>query len=126
MTRLRGQTIVATLIVIAIICMLAVVLLMGSGAFSKGGAKSSREDGLGKTTVGAVKYEAKDEVCKSNLKQCRSAIMMASTTDDAFPSSIQDLRIGDSFYSCPIGNEPYNYNPTDGAINCPHPGHESY
>lgn len=122
----RGQTLVASLIVIVIMCVLAVVLLQGSGAFSKEGAKSSRPDGLGKTTVSTVKYAAKDDVCRSNLNQVRSSIEINTTTDDQRPATLEDTRLGAQFYECPIGHERYNYDPSTGKVSCPHPGHENY
>jgi Tfp pilus assembly protein PilE len=122
----RGQTLVATLIVIVIMCVLGVVLLQGSGAFSKDGPKSSRADGLGKTTVSSVKYAAKDDVCRSNLNQVRSSITINTSTDDEYPATIEDTRLGSSFYECPIGHEKYLYDPSSGKVSCPHAGHESY
>ena len=122
----RGQTLVATLIVIVIMCVLAVVLLQGSGAFSKEGAQSSRKDGLGKTTVSAVKYAAKDDVCRSNLNQVRSSITINTSTDDEYPTSLYDLKLPASFSECPVGHDKYIYDSTSGKVTCPHPGHEAY
>ena len=28
--------------------------------------------------------------------------------------------------TCPVGEEPYDYDPTTGQIHCVHPGHERY
>jgi hypothetical protein len=122
----RGQTLVASLIVIAIVCVLAVVLMQGSGVFSKGGPQSSRPDGLGKTVVSATKYAAKDDVCRSNLNQVRQSITINTTTDDQFPSSLADLKLGSQFAECPVGHEPYLYDPSTGQVSCPHAGHEKY
>ena len=121
----RGQTLVASLIVIAIILVLAVVLLRGSGAFT-GAPASNRADGKGTTVVGAVRYEAKDEVCKSNLGQVRQAIQIAAPLDEDFPATLQDTKLPSEFYACPIGKEPYQYDPATGVVRCPHPGHEKY
>lgn len=119
-SRRRGQTLVASLIVIAIIAILAVALLGGSG-------KSSRADGLGKTLPTQVKLKAKDEACKSNLGQVRASIMIArSNADDAPPADLSETRLGADFLKCPIGGESYSYDAATGTVTCPHPGHESY
>ena len=118
----EGQTIVASLIVLAIICLLAVVALRGN--FGEG--KSPRKDGLGITAPGLVRAMAIDENCRSNLNQVRMAIGMKQTTDDAFPQTIEEAGIGSGFYKCPLGKEPYQYNPSDGTVKCPHLGHEKF
>lgn len=120
----RGQTLVATLIVLVIIAMLAVVMMNGS----LGGGVSHRADGHGTTIPGAVQYAARDDVCRSNLGQVRAAIEIAKTNDDDKPpASLDELRIGKSFEACPIKpNEPYDYDPQTGIVKCVHPGHEKY
>jgi hypothetical protein len=122
----RAQTLVATLIVIAIMAVLAVVLLQGSGAFA-GKSTSPRKDGKGTTTVGLVKYAAKDDVCRSNLGQVREAIMISrGNADDQPPQDIKETKLPAEFYVCPVGHEPYIYDSTTGTVHCPHPGHEKY
>lgn len=119
----RGQTLVATLIVIVIIAMLSVVLLTGS----LGGGTSHRKDGLGTTIPGAVKMAAKDDVCRSNLNQVRLGVQVARTNaDDTPPATIEETKLGSDFYKCPIGKEPYAYDPATGEVRCVHPGHEKY
>ena len=117
-----GQTLVASLIVLAIIAILAVVALRGN--FGEG--KSPRKDGLGITAPGLVRAMAIDEKCRSNLNQVRMAISLRQTTDDAFPASIEETRIGASFYKCPLGKEPYQYDAATGTVTCPHLGHEKF
>ena len=117
------QTLAATLIVIVIIAMLAVVLMNGS----LGPGKSERKDGLGLTLPGAAKLRARDTQCRSNLNQVRAAIVIArSSADDEPPAGIEDLRLGKEFYICPIGKEPYSYDPKLGEAKCVHLGHEKY
>ena len=119
----KGQTLVATLIVLVIIAMLAVTLMNGS----LGAGQSTRADGLGTTIPGKVMYGAKDDVCRSNLSQARSAIAIAKMdNDDKPPASVDELRLSKDFLACPVGKEPFVYNPEDGTIKCVHPGHEKY
>jgi len=119
----RGQTLAATLIVIAIIAILAVAFMTGSLS----GGSSNRKDGLGKTIPGAAKLAAKDDVCRSNLGQVRMAIQIArSNADDTPPTSLAEVQLGNDFKQCPIGKEPYVYKPETGEVSCPHPGHEKY
>ncbi len=119
----RAQTLVATLIVIVILAMLAVVLMNGS----LGPGQSSRKDGLGTTIPGAVKMAAKDDVCRSNLGQVRMGIQIARTNaDDTPPATLEETKLGRDFYACPIGKEPFQYNAETGEVRCVHPGHEKY
>lgn len=117
----RGFTLIATLITVAIICVLMVVMMQGYG-----GPVSNRADGMGKTIPGAAKLTAEDEVCKNNLGQVRQGLAIANLGADGHPESIQDAHIGEQFYSCPVGHEPYQYNPKTGEVHCVHPGHESF
>src|SRR5690349_21845006 len=100
--RQRGQTLVATLIVIAIMGILAVAWLK---PWAVGGtAKPARADGKGNTVPGLVKLKAEDEVCRSNLGQVRLAIQVAqSSGEDTAPQSINDLRLPKEFSYCPLG-----------------------
>lgn len=115
-----GQTLVASLIVIAIIAILAVVMLKGS--FGEG--KSSRPDGRGTTIPGAVMAKAEDTECKQYLSQVRMSLQMSHTSDDAYPETIEGTNLGSTFYECPLGGEKYNYDSHAGKVSCPHPGHE--
>ena len=115
------------LITTAIILVLVVVLFKGSNAFGLQSKASTRPDGKGTTVLGQVRYDAKDTVCQSNLGQVRSAIMIyESSNDDHPPDNLQELKIGNDFYRCPLGGEPYAYDPLTGAVHCVHPGHEKY
>ena len=120
----RGQTLVASLIVLVIIAMLAVVLMNGT----MGAGESNREDGKGTTIPGRVMYMARDDKCMSNLNQARAAIQIARiNADDAPPASIDELRLSQDFLRCSIDpKEPYKYNAEEGTIMCPHPGHDKY
>jgi hypothetical protein len=120
----RGQTLVATLIVVVIIAILAVVLLGGTGMM--GGDAPQRADGQGKTVVGGSLLTAKDEVCRSNLAHIRQSLQMTATLDEPLPDTLEDTRLGANFYRCPVGNVPYRYDSSSGQVGCPHPGHERH
>lgn len=122
----KGFTLISTMITIAIIAVLMVGLFYGSGML-QGKTPSARKDGLGKTVMGQAKYAAKDDVCRSNLGQVRSSIQILSVNeDDKPPEDIHETKLPQEFYSCPVGHEPYVYDPQTGAIHCVHPGHEKY
>jgi hypothetical protein len=100
-----------------------VVMMQGYGT----GSTTQRADGLGKTTYGGAIMTAKDQACASNLQQVRQGLEAAKLSNgDSNPSDIKDAGIGDSFYVCPVGGEPYVYDPSTGQVHCPHPGHEKF
>jgi hypothetical protein len=77
--------------------------------------------------LGQARYDAKDDVCRSNLASLRQAIQIfESTNDDHPPDSLSETKLGQEFYNCPIGHEPYAYDPATGTVHCVHPGHEKY
>ena len=122
----KGQTLVATLVVIAILAVLAVAILR---PWAVGGtAKPARADGLGNSMPGLAKLKADDTVCASNLSQVRLAIQIArGNADDQPPASLAELPgLPKEFLSCPIGHEPYAYDPATGTVRCVHPGHGKY
>lgn len=124
--RRRGQTLVATLIVIAIMGILAVAVMR---PWAVGGtSKPARKDGLGNSVPGLTKLKADDTVCMNNLSQVRMAIQIARTNaDDQAPASLSDLPgLPKEMLACPIGHEPYQYDPATGTVRCIHPGHEKY
>ncbi len=124
----RGETLVGLLVVIAIIAVLAVVTLKGTGAFGK--SESPRADGRGTTIPGLAKAKAEDTVCQNYLGQLRMSLQIAHDTggDESYPQTLEETRLGNQFYSCPMGKgkEPYGYDPTTGRVWCIHPGHEKY
>jgi hypothetical protein len=123
----KGQTLAASLIVIVIIAILAVVMMKGSGAF--GGGPSPRADGRGTTVPGLVKAKAEDTVCRNYLGQLRLSLGIAKMdNEDNWPPSLEDTRLGSTYYTCPMGKgrNPYQYNPATGEVKCTYPGHEKY
>ena len=81
------------------------------------------------TTPGKAIERAHDVECQSNLRTIRASINMARDDQGAPPASIKDIKVGTAnpnFFKCTVGGEDYAYNPQDGTIRCPHPGHEGY
>ena len=118
----RGQTIVATLSVVAIIAILAVVLMKGMG----GAAPKPKADGRGVTVMGNAMATAKDSACESNLSQMRQLIQVQKTTDEEFkPTSPADVPGASGVSKCPVGKETYVID-AQGQVTCPHLGHEKF
>lgn len=122
----RGNSLVGVLVTAAILILLAIVFTVGSGALT-GKEGSSRPDGNGKTLVGKSMYRARDEVCRSNLGQVRQSIqILTDPNDNTPPETLEETKLGEDFYKCPIGKEPYEYDKSTGQVKCVHPGHEKY
>jgi hypothetical protein len=123
----NGFTLISTLLTVVIICVLMVFMMQGYNGTMGIGAPSTRKDGKGTTVYGGAILSAKDQVCKSNLTQVREALQAAKLSgDEGNPPDIKSAGIGDSFYNCPVGGEPYKYDPATGQVHCVHPGHETY
>lgn len=114
-------SVMASLVIIAI---LAVVYFMPKGG------EATRKDGKGTTTVGAAMWKSKDTQCKNNMSQIRQLIYVqvsASGDEEPNPASLNEVQgLPSSMRNCPIGKEAYQYDPSTGKVNCPHPGHEKY
>ncbi|HEY3780488.1 MAG TPA: prepilin-type N-terminal cleavage/methylation domain-containing protein [Fimbriimonadaceae bacterium] len=123
MRKQRGQTIVAMMIVLVIILVLVVVFF---GVRKSG--DSPRADKKGYTNLGLVRYSALDTKCQSDIQQLRLSIKMThdSNVDEGYPATLEDTKLGEEFYKCPVGGEKYVYDPATGEVHCPHPGHEKY
>lgn len=119
---------IGLIVTMAIILVLTVFFLKGPSMFSTSGGGSSRKDGMGTTIPGAARAKAFDDVCMSNLKQVRMSISIShdSNGDEGYPATIEETRLGKDFYRCPLGHEPYSYDPQTGTVKCVHPGHEKY
>ncbi len=120
--RNRGQTIVASLIVVAIILVCVVIMMKGTGDTKP----TPKADGRGTTVLGNVRASAQDEVCRANLGQVKQFLQVAKANDDeAKYTSVADIPGAKSYSTCPVGKEPYTIDAA-GNIKCPHPGHEKF
>lgn len=113
-------TLIGLLIVIVIIGILFALYAGGP----PGGVGPEGEGGA-TTTFGGAKERAQDVLCRNNLSQIRAAISMHVATTGQYPPSLEALDPGVPL-ACPIGGEPYQYDPRTGKVKCIHPGHESY
>src|SRR5579862_1388271 len=108
----RGNSLIGLLAVVAILAILAVVFMRGNNVFSAPGTGSPRPDGKGTTIPGLIKADAQDDVCRSQLRDLRMAIQVAEmNNDDKPPATLQETKQGAEFYKCPVGGEPYQYDP---------------
>lgn len=83
----------------------------------------------GQTTLGAVMDKSKDPVCQSNLKQIRSWIQMEQAENGQFPAALDAKKMGSGtgeILNCPLSNQPYTFNPSNGSVKCTTQGHETF
>lgn len=113
-------TLIGLLIVIVIIGILFSLYAGGPGP-----GRSSPSAGGATTILGGAAERAKDVLCRNNLSQLRAAISTYAATAGTNPSSLQELQAGVSL-TCPVGGEPYQYDPRFGRVRCVHPGHEGF
>ncbi len=116
----RAFTLIEILIVLVIIMALAALLLPHYlGGVTADGKK-----------VRAPVTMAKDTICQEYLGQVRMAISMNKNMDTdadaANPRSLAELKLPYEVTHCPVGGEPYVYNPQTGEVRCPHPGHQNF
>jgi hypothetical protein len=73
--------------------------------------------------------ERSSAACRSNLETVRSLVAAAKAADQngRCPASLSDVGgVTESMTKCPLGDEPYIYDPSTGQVHCQHPGHEGY
>jgi hypothetical protein len=117
----RGSFTLIGLLVVIVIIGIMFAMYFGGG----GGGPAGPGGGSPATTLGGAKQRAGDTVCRNNLSQLRAAIGIAAGTSGENPRSLDGLQAGVSV-SCPVGDEPYEYDPATGKVKCVHPGHEEY
>lgn len=120
MYRNSGFSLIEILVVMAIIVTLSAIatgVYLGNG---KGAPPGKAHSPMGR---------ARDTVCIENIRSVRQSIAAYQTTEteEHFPTALTDMReLSADFRSCPVGREPYNYDPATGQVHCVHPGHENY
>lgn len=117
-TTAPGQTLIAILVVL-VIMMLGYTLFLGPRRMKDGTVKSAPKAALDK---------ASDFECQQYLSQVRQGIAMYGSGDGTEkPGSLADLgKAMAPVTRCPVGGEPYGYDPATGRAWCPHPGHERF
>jgi len=112
-------TLIGLLVAIVIIGILFVVFFNGGGGGSSG-------TGTGATTTpGKAKEMAQDVLCENNLRQLRYELSIYQSSAGTNPPSLASLET-QVVLNCPIGGEPYEYDPLSGQVHCVHPGHGGY
>lgn len=130
--RTHAFSLVGTLVTMAVIAVLACVVYVGGlNYFSASGSEAAkpRPDGEGATIIGRSAAKARDHECQVQLGQVRAAISSFGLEDEQ-PTSLDQIGFPPSTLRCPIGQEPYRFNPNEPdprlAVTCAHPGHERY
>jgi hypothetical protein len=117
------------LVAVVIIAMLASYYLTGSGTVAgrggSGSGLSPNVEGEPTSIPGKARDEAESVVCRNNLGQVRAAIANYQATNGTFPPDLPSLQVGVPL-TCPVGGEPYQYDPNTGQVNCTHRHHEGY
>jgi prepilin-type N-terminal cleavage/methylation domain-containing protein len=106
--------------------LIVVVVLAALGAWLLPGYLGSGKQSVGRTTIQAPIERAHGVECMENLRSVRAAITMAQQTEERFPASLNDLKLGRSILSCPVSKQPYVYNSSTGQVGCAYPPHRSY
>ncbi len=121
--RTSGFTLVEILLVTL------VLLLLGGGLVYFYFGKTVGSGKAGGDIIHTPINRANDVVCQTNLISVRQAIEAerASDPDSKFPQSLDELKeLTPDLRKCPVGGEPYQYDPTTGQVHCVHPGHENF
>ena len=125
MKREAGKSLIGMMVAVVILLLVSIVFITGNGP---GLAKTPpRPDGKGETVLGRSALAAKDDKCRAFLGQIRQSVQInADPVEGTYPAKIEDTKLGQDFYKCPVGKEPYGYDPTTGKAWCVHKGHEKY
>ena len=108
---------------LAAIVIIGILFTLYGGGFTGG----SSQPGGAATTIGGTKDRAQDVLCQTNLQQLRYAISIHQGNMGSYPPSLGSLESSASLaFTCPVGEEPYEYDPGSGTVRCPHPGHGSF
>lgn len=75
---------------------------------------------------GRIVQKAIGEKCIEYLRQLRMAIDIYQQDNGSYPPDLATLSGVGRMTACPVGRQPYVYNPTTGEVHCTFPGHEKY
>lgn len=114
---------------LTLIALLVVIVIIGILFATQYGGPPRRTGptppGESKTLLGGAVDRADATVCRNNLTQLRTAIQVYQANAQAWPPDLESLEAGVP-RRCPVGGEPYQYDPLTGAAHCVHPGHENF
>lgn len=118
---------------LTLIALLVVIVIIGILFASQYGGRTRRSAQTGgrvpagesQTLLGGAVDRADATLCLNNVKQLRMAISIYQGNMGTFPGSLAELQSGVTL-ACPVGEEPYEYDPNTGVVRCVHPGHERY
>ncbi len=115
----RGFSLIEILVVLVIIVILSSItygVLLGHN--------KNAPPGKGHNPI----ERAHDTECINNVHQVHLAILAAQAgdTDGKSPASLEELKLPKEMLSCPVGHQPYVYDPATGQVHCPYPGHENF
>ncbi len=116
----RGFSLVEILVVVVILLVIMAIL----APRYLGGGK-----GPGGKPIESPMQRGRSAECINNLSQLRNGYRIATLEDDAQkPTTLREVGRGfpESMFSCPVGKQPYSYDPTAARIWCVQPGHERY
>jgi len=119
-TRRPGFSLIEILVVMAIIVVISSITYSVYLGHSKNAPAGKAHSPM---------ERAKDVVCMENLRSVRQCIEAshAGDSDSKYPGALTEMReLSSELRACPVGKEPYRYDPTTGKVQCVHPGHEAY
>ena len=110
---------------IELLVVMALMVVLSAGMYKVYLGKGTGKPGEAKTPITAT-Y---DSVCLQNLRSVRQCVEAAHTgdTDTKFPAALTEIKeLSSDLRACPVGKEPYTYDPQTGEVHCVHPGHDKY
>jgi hypothetical protein len=112
---------------IGLLVVLVIIMLLYRNELGGPVGGGSNVPGGARTTLGGSVNRAESTVCRNNLAQLRAAIGIYQGNNGSYPPSLPVLQSNVSLaLTCPVGDEPYGYDPYTGTVHCVHPGHESF
>jgi hypothetical protein len=129
----RGFGVVEVIIVLVVVlCGALLYVTVTNGA--KKAQQEARQDvtkqpGEGPHSVlGKAYQKGVSPACQEHLRQLRMMLDMAKSESESgsYPASLSELSGAAQISACPIGKDPYTYDPATGKVSCGHPGHEGF